>query len=140
MIHAFSRFGRCLNALCCLSFAHILVHISQEKSAPAALPGGPPGGASGNPCGGLARLRRATRLASPVAVPATDAGPLINALAWSEKETEFGKIEPKSQLELADQPAALSEPIEHFSEPKAQGTGWLCSCGTSRVLNAHQYR
>ena len=58
-IHAFSTFGRRLNALCCLVFAHTSLHVSQKISPPSSLPGG---------------------LASPVAVLATDAGPLINTL------------------------------------------------------------
>ena len=77
MIHAFSRFGWRLNALCCLVIAHILVHISQYLSLPRVSPGALRG-PSGGPCTRLAR--RAIRFVSPLVVPATDAGPPIYAL------------------------------------------------------------
>ena len=54
--------------------AYISAYIANKSAS-----GGPLGG----PCGGLARLRRTTRLTSPVAVTATDAGPLVNALGWT---------------------------------------------------------
>ena len=77
LIHAFSRFGISLNALCFyLVFGHIFAHISHFFRLRRGL--------SGAPCGGIARhALRATRLASPVALRATDAGPLIYALVYT---------------------------------------------------------
>ena len=73
LIHAFSRFGRRLNALCfCLVFGHIFAHISQffRLRRPS---GGPPGALWGTSRGGSPE-------APPGGLRATDAGPLINAL------------------------------------------------------------
>ena len=60
-----------------LVFRRIFAHIPQffRLRRPSE---GPPGGDSRGAFGGLARLRRATRLASPVAMCATDAEPLID--------------------------------------------------------------
>ena len=51
--------------------AYIRAYIAKKNAS-----GDPPGG----PSGGLAHRTCAAGLGSPVAVPATDAGPLINAL------------------------------------------------------------
>ena len=59
-----------------------------KKSPPAALPLGPSGPRAGG-------LRRATRLASPVAVPATDAGRPMNALIY----TGIGEVTAAPQVQ-----------------------------------------
>ena len=43
---------------------------------------------------------------------------------WSEK-TQFVEIEPKSQPELADQPAALNELFRQFPGQNPSDAGWL---------------
>ena len=43
---------------------------------------------------------------------------------WSEK-TQFVEIEPKSQPELADQPAALNELFQQFPGQNPSDAGWL---------------
>ena len=54
------------------------MHISQKKTH--TLPTALPGALRGACAPGVAM--RATRLASPLTVPATDAGPLINAVMY----------------------------------------------------------
>ena len=63
--------------------AYMSAYIAKKKSTPAALPGDPPGPLRGATC----CRRVATRVASQVAVPETDAGPLINALSRTVKSS-----------------------------------------------------
>ena len=70
LIHAFSMFGRRLNAYCCLIFGHIFAHISKLFGLRRTSRGG-----LGSPCNTRHRC---------VALRATDAGPLINAQVYMQ--------------------------------------------------------
>ena len=94
-------------------------------SPPAALRG-----PSGGPCGGLRGLRRVTRAAGVlrVALRATDAEPLINALVHSRVQTEV--VQDRSRIQY--QPAALRQPLSFVTVRMILCVVCVCTQSTSQ--------